>query len=97
MCRISFFQGCTWQEEIKPIVLEPDDLDGHRGDVVSIKVRKLLQWSMNSTAEDHSIFWGLLAWLGAVIDNSMPVDEASDNPLMHKSWLDQKGDRAKSH
>ena len=52
------------------------------GDTVSIKLRNLLLWSWNNTSEEQQqIFWGLLAWLAAVTDISLPVSDASDNPL----------------
>ena len=49
---------------------------------MSIKLRNLLLWSWNNTSEEQQqIFWGLLAWLAAVTDISLPVSDASDNPL----------------
>ena len=58
---------------------------------MGIKVRKLLQWSMMSTGDDQKIFWGLLAWLGVVVDNSMSVSEASDNPLDAPELIGPRG------
>ena len=58
---------------------------------MSIKLRKLLQWSMMATGEEHLICLGLLAWLGAVIDNSMHVDDASDNPFDAPELVGPKG------
>ena len=97
MCRISFSQGCTWQEERQTTSLEPEDQDGHQGVAVSIKVRKLLHWSMMSICEEQLAFLGLPAWLGAVVDNSLPVGDATDNSLDAPELVGPKGRSCKNH